>query len=83
MGRRAQLYRDVDTVGDPAIAAILKARPGAASRAQQNQLPAALANIKTPASTKILLALIPDSNVPWVPSHLDKLGVPPMGLRDN
>jgi HEAT repeat protein len=62
MGRRAQLYRDVDAVGDPAISAILKARPGAASRAQQNQLATALANIKTPAGTKALLALLPDPN---------------------
>jgi hypothetical protein len=60
MGRRAQLYRDVGEVGDPAIAAILKARPGATSRIQQNQLATALATVKTPAGTKALLALLSD-----------------------
>jgi hypothetical protein len=62
MGHRAQLYRDVGAVGDPAISAILNARTGAASRAQQNQLATALATIKTSASTKALLALLPDPN---------------------
>jgi hypothetical protein len=62
MGHRAQLYRDIGAVGDPAIAAILWVRPSAASRTQQNQLATALATIKTPASTKALLALLPDPN---------------------
>jgi HEAT repeat protein len=60
MGRRAQLYRDVGAVGDPAIPVILKARPDAASRTQKNQLATALATVKTPAGTKALLALLPD-----------------------
>jgi hypothetical protein len=62
MGRRAQLHRDVEVVGDPAISAILKARPDAASRTQQNQLATALASIKTPNGTKALLDLLSDSN---------------------
>ncbi|MGD0100745.1 MAG: hypothetical protein ABSC60_10410 [Acidobacteriota bacterium] len=62
MGHRAQLYRDIDAVGDPAIAAILKARPGAVFQFQKHQLATALATIKTPASTKALLALLPDSD---------------------
>jgi hypothetical protein len=62
MGHRAQLYRDVGAVGDPAIVAILKLRPGAVFQSQKNQLATALATIKTSASTKALLALLPDSD---------------------